>query len=280
MLCRKEYICFWLNHLSNDVFSMIQIKKLSTASFEEVMQIEGEQYRNVDGRKTLKFIVGDKGFFIKQHFGVGWREIFKNLFQFKLPVLGAKNEYLAIKKLQALKIDTMEVVGFSQQGVNPARLLSFLITEELDNTISLEQYCEEWINNKPIFLDKLYLIHQVALIVKKLHENGINHRDLYICHFLMKKNVEISKERPLFLIDLHRAQLRTKVPERWLVKDLAALYFSSMNIKLTQRDFLRFVRVYSGRTLRSVFEDERKLWDKVEAKARILNGMPESKKKR
>jgi hypothetical protein len=43
------------------------------------------------------------------------------------------------------------------------------------------------------------------------------------------------------LIDLHRAQLRKKTPRRWVVKDVAGLYFSVMDIGLTQRDLFRFV---------------------------------------
>ncbi|KAF3984675.1 MAG: lipopolysaccharide core heptose(I) kinase RfaP [Methylococcales symbiont of Hymedesmia sp. n. MRB-2018] len=259
---------------------MIQINQLKNASFEEIMQIDGDVYRNVNGRKTLLFYIDNKGFFIKQHFGIGWWEILKNLSQLKLPVLGAKDEYLAIQKLKSLDIDTMQIVGFSQRGINPAKLQSFLITEELDNTISLEDYCGKWVNKKPAYKDKLFLINKIATMVKKLHENGINHRDLYICHFLMKKNSQPEDKRQLFLIDLHRAQLRKTVPKRWLIKDLAALYFSAMNIGLTDRDFLRFIKIYRGCSLRSIFESERSLWDKVERKASILNGMPDSKKKR
>lgn len=259
---------------------MIKIKQLINLSFDEIMQIEGDVYRNVDGRKTLRFNVDNQGFFIKQHFGIGWREIFKNLSQLKFPVLGAKNEYLAINKLKALDIDTMEVVGFSQKGINPAYRRSFLITEALDNTVSLEDYCEHWSIEKPTFLDKLTLIKKVAKIVKQLHENGVNHRDLYICHFLLKKNCNITEECQLFLIDLHRMQLRKKVPERWIVKDLAAVYFSAMHIGLTRRDYLRFIRNYCGISLGKVFEDERVLWNKVEHKAKVLNRIPIRKRKR
>ena len=63
-----------------------------------------------------------------------------------------------------------------------------------------------------------------------------------------------------------------------MVKDLAALYFSAMNIGLTQRDFLRFIKNYRGRELREIFKSEIKLWDKVEQKTRVLSGMPEREK--
>ena len=248
-------------------------------SFRFFMNIQGELYRNMNGRKTLRFYIGDEGFFIKQHFGIGWKEVFKNLSQLKLPVIGAKTEYNAIRYLHDIDIDTMEVVGFSQQGINPASLKSFLITKELDDTISLEDYCVNWATQPPIFAEKLLLLRKVAAIVKRMHENGMNHRDLYICHFLMRKKNEIAEEDSrLFLIDLHKAQLRKKVPERWLIKDLSALYFSAMHIGLNNRDFFRFIKMYRGQTLREIFKTEIEFWKKVERKAGILDAMPESKK--
>lgn len=250
-------------------------------SFEMIMRLDGEIFRNVDGRKTLRFFLDNEGFFIKQHFGIGWAEIFKNILQLKLPVLSAKNEYLAIRRLEALSIDTMEIVKYEKRGLNPARIESYLITKELDNTVSLEDYCEQWIRKKPDFLEKQILIKKVGIIAKKMHENGINHRDFYICHFLLKKTDNKIEENSLIsLIDLHRAQLRDKVPERWLLKDLSALCFSAMNIGLTTRDFLRFIKWYRGNDLRNIMQQELAFWNRVEQKAAVLNNMPESKKKR
>ena len=254
-------------------------------SFEYYMNIQGEVYRDIDDRKTSRFFVDGEGFFIKQHFGIGWKEIFKNLVQLKVPIIGAKNEYEAINKLKAIHIDTMDIVGFSQQGINPAKLQSFLITRELDNTISLEDYCANWPEHPAAYKEKKLLIQKVAEIVKKMHDNGINHRDLYICHFLMKKMDNISapvceNSFRLFLIDLHRTQIRKNVPERWLVKDLGGLFFSAMDIGLTKRDLLRFIKIYRRDSLRKIFERETRFWQKVEHKAIALYGKPESKKKR
>jgi heptose I phosphotransferase len=56
------------------------------------------------------------------------KEIFKNLVQLRLPVLGAKNEWRAVQKLQQLDIPTLEIMAYGSQGCNPARLKSFLLT--------------------------------------------------------------------------------------------------------------------------------------------------------
>lgn len=244
------------------------------------MSLEGHIYREMDGRKTLQFNEKEKSYFIKIHTGVGWKEIFKNLSQLKLPVLGAKNEYLAINKLTDLRLDTMTLVCYGQQGWNPAAIESFVVTEELVETISLEDYCLKWIKSPPSFSEKKILIDKVANIVRTMHQNGVNHRDLYICHFLLKNEADITDECRLFLIDLHRVQIRAKVPERWLIKDLSALYYSAMHIGLTRGDYLRFISCYRKSLLRDVFDSERNFWKKIEQKAEILNRMPDNKKNR
>ncbi len=239
-------------------------------SFEQIMAIQGEVFRNVPRRKTLRFALDEASFFIKIHSGVGWREIFKNLTQGKLPVLGASNEYQAIRKLEDLGVDTMTVCGFGERGLNPATKQSFIITEELKNTVSLEDYCVDWPRQKPDFIFKKTLIEKIAVITRQLHENGVNHRDFYICHFLLDMKLLDSGHLTLYLIDLHRAQIRNKTPERWLLKDLAGLYFSAMDIGLTQRDLFRFLKNYRGVAIRTILDKEKPFWDKVQKKAEKL----------
>lgn len=229
--------------------------------FAKIMQLQGEVFRELEGRRTQRIQLAGKVYFIKQHFGVGWKEIFKNLLQGRLPVLSAKNEWQAIQRLEQLQIATPELSAFGCQGLNPARLQSFIITAELRDTQSLEDFCKEWKKHPPAFKIKKNLIESVAKIARTMHENGINHRDFYICHFLKRK---ADNENPkLYLIDLHRAQIRTKVPTRWLIKDLAGLYFSSKDIGLTQKDLLRFIKTYRGTQLRTIFNQEENFWLKV-----------------
>ena len=60
--------------------------------FAEVGKLDGTLVREVKSRRTLRMVIGGRSFFLKHHMGVGWREIVKNLVQFKLPILGAANE--------------------------------------------------------------------------------------------------------------------------------------------------------------------------------------------
>ncbi len=225
----------------------------------EIFKITGKIYREPPGanRRTLRFERGGEGFYLKLHWGVGWREIIKNLTSLRLPVLGAKSEWQAIRKLEQLGVETMPLAGYGQTGLNPAQQQSFVITEELAGCISLEDYCRSWPEHPPPFTQKRVLIERVAEMSRCLHENGVNHRDLYICHLLLQLPWDGQKESlHLHLIDLHRVQIRKQTPLRWVVKDIGSLHFSSMEIGLTQRDLLRFLQIYLRQPLRQIFAAE------------------------
>ncbi|HKO88161.1 MAG TPA: hypothetical protein VJU83_06530, partial [Burkholderiales bacterium] len=49
-------------------------------TFNDIISLKGVVYREVANRRTLRFELQGKSYFIKAHFGTGWREIFKNLF--------------------------------------------------------------------------------------------------------------------------------------------------------------------------------------------------------
>lgn len=251
--------------------------------FVEAEMLQGEVFRALEARKTLRFTLMDKSYFIKIHRGVGWFEIIENLLRFRLPVLGASNEYLAIKKLESLHIDTMHIAGYCSKGLNPARQQSFIITDDLINTISLEDFCMDWKTKAPDFALKYSLIKKLANISRTLHQNGVNHRDYYICHFLMDiseanrtdpENLAPENLAPenlkVSLIDLHRAQLRQNTPERWVAKDIASLYFSAMDIGLTRRDFFRFMTWYHQCSLRDCLTKHLNFWNRVELQGQKL----------
>ncbi len=239
--------------------------------FKQLFNLQGTLYREKEGRKTLRFSFNGKYYFTKIHRGVGWKEIIKNLSQLRLPVFSAQNEWNAIKRLDQFGIKTMRLVGYGKRGWNPARLQSFVIVEELENTISLEDLCGSWASSKPSYALKRALTIEVAKIARTLHENGMNHRDFYICHFLLDVSNGKDSINPnslhLYLIDLHRMKITRKTSWRNRVKDIAALYFSSMDIGLTKLDLMRFIRIYQRKPLRETLYKDRFFWWYVRRRA-------------
>lgn len=236
--------------------------------FAETDKLDGEVFRALETRRTLRFQLDDKSYFIKIHYGTTLKEVLKNLFSFRLPVLGADREWNAIHRLTEAGVDTMNGRAFGQKGWNPLRRHSFIITEDLTPTVSLEDYCANWVTQPPKFKTKQMLIQRVAEMVRKMHSIGINHRDCYICHFLLHLPfTENQQDLKISVIDLHRAQLRSSVPTRWRNKDLIGLYFSSLEIGLTQRDIFRFMKIYFDLPLRDLFKKEQRLIQITERRA-------------
>lgn len=251
------------------------------SDFNDLMSVEGEVYREAPGRRTVKFERGEKSYFIKTHTGVGWQEILKNLLYLRAPVVGALNEWHGVHRLTDLEIDTMTVAGYGIRGKNPAKRRSFIVTEALPTSVSLEDYTQSWKKSPPKskgqILFKRKVIKKIAEITRTMHENGANHRDYYLCHFLLElPDGDLEKMR-LFLIDLHRMQLRRKTPLRWKVKDVAGLYFSSLDIGLTQRDLYRFMVAYRGKSLRDTLS-ENKFWKAVSKRGLSLYRSEQSNK--
>ena len=239
--------------------------------FEEVEKLQGEVYRELDGRRTLRFEFNDKTYFAKIHRGIGWGEIAKNFLQLKKPIYGAENEWLALAKLNAIGVETMTPVAFGEKGGNPAAQHSFIITEDLTPSISLEDFCADWVSNKPNWVLKNALVNKLANITRLLTEHGVTHRDYYICHFLL----DLSKGRDglapddltTWLIDLHRAVIKAEKNWRWQVKDVGSLYFSAMDIGLTRNDLFRFMKIYSKASLRDALKKDERFWRAVTKRA-------------
>ena len=240
-------------------------------AFTAVEALQGQVYRELEGRRTLRTEVQERGYFVKIHRGIGWGEIIKNLLTAKLPVLGAAQEWQAIARLHEAGVPSMTAVAYGERGANPAQQHSFIITEELAPTTDLEQLSLNWREQPPEPRLKRALISEVAKMVGNMHRAGVNHRDCYICHFLLHTDRPVTADDfRLSLIDLHRAQTRAATPHRWRDKDLAALYFSALDIGLTRRDKLRFLQGYFQRPLRDILRDEARLLAWLERKAAKL----------
>lgn len=250
VILRDELIDAWKDQ---DVFSLVE-------------SMQGIIAREMKDRQTLRFEINGQGYYRKWHRGVGWQEIIKNYLQLRLPVLGASNEWSALNKLRVLNIPSLIPLAYGVRGKNPARQQSFIVTRELTDVIQLDHFFERY---SVSIKAKHRILVNLAVIARELHRAGINHRDFYLCHFMIKTQflVDQNLEPELYLVDLHRAQQRPQIPSRWLVKDLGGLLFSSLNLHFTRRDYFRFMRVYFAQELRAVLVDKKNLLEKITVRA-------------
>lgn len=252
---REDFRCFWQGQ----------------DAFAAAFTVRGDSVRALEQRQTLAFELGGQRYFIKRHRGARWAEIFKNLVQGRLPVISARNEYRALCALDQLGVRVPVPAAYGRRGWLPHMLASFLVTEDVGPHQSLEDLCRDWRTQPPVFALKRDLIRRVATIARTLHGNGICHRDFYLCHFLR------TSDGKLTLIDLHRALVKRHLPQRWIIKDLAGLYFSALDCGLTRRDLLRFMREYHHGALRQTLQRDAVFWRRVLHRAQRIHDREQRK---
>ena len=139
------------------------------------------------------------------------------------------------QKLAELGINVLRTICYGSQWAGAFEKRSFIITEKIPNAQSLENRLPD-IRKKKCFIDSL------AGFVRKFHDTGLRHRDLYLCHIFYSDKGEFT------LIDLHRCLRPGLLAERFRLKDIAQLYYSAPGKFITKTDRLRFYLRYAGRS--------------------------------
>ncbi len=107
---------------------------------------------------------------------------------------------------------------------------------------SLESWCGEWKIDDHEHISAL--IEPAASLIRKFHNQGFVHRDLYLAHLFFDPEADI--EDSLSLIDLQRMIEPRTLRLRWIVKDLASLNYSAPQPLVTRTHRLRWLRRYAG----------------------------------
>jgi len=156
-------------------------------------------------------------------------------------------DYTNPQQLRRLGINAPKVVCFGEEWGLLFEERSFCITEEIPNAQSLEKKLPdcfaagtttEKLKAKRDFIGKL------ADIVRRFHQSGYRHRDLYLSHIFH------DEAGRFWLIDLARTFKPSIFSERFRVKDIAQLHYSAPGRYFSQTDRMRFYKRYSdGRRL-------------------------------
>jgi heptose I phosphotransferase len=150
----------------------------------------------------------------------------------------------ASSKLAEEGINTPKTLLYGEQWGAFFEKRSFIITEKIPNAESLERKLPDCFK-KPDTVEKLKLqrgfIAQLAVFIRKFHDTGYCHRDLYFSH------VFYSDSGDFYLIDLSRAFRPVVRSQRFRIKDIAQLYYSAPAKNFSITDRLRFYMSYTGR---------------------------------
>jgi len=191
-------------------------------SFASVMnERRGVLYKKNNLRSVVRIDLADKKYFLKRHFkrsNPSW----------------AFREWHNIFTLKSLGIRTMDPVAVGEKGD-----LSFIITEAVEPSERLEDLIKTGLPPER----KRKLVKMLAEMTKTLHNNGLFHKDYYTGHIFVKR---VNNKDELYLIDLQRMRRHYLFKKHWIIKDLAALVFSTYNSCLTNLDRIRFLKYYLG----------------------------------
>jgi hypothetical protein len=109
------------------------------------------------------------------------------------------------------------------------------------------------------------MIEPAADLAAKLHAAGLHHRDLYLCHFMAKMD---GAAVDLKLIDTTRVRrLPRWFCRRWLVKDLAQFWYSTLNLPITDAQRSAWLEKYASA---GQLSDTASLRRAIERKARSI----------
>jgi hypothetical protein len=92
------------------------------------------------------------------------------------------------------------------------------------------------------------LLEPTAAMAARLHNAGLHHRDLYLCHFFARLGGQGGRPE-LRLIDAARVRAlpRFLTRRRWIVKDLAQFWYSTLALAVTDEQRERWMADYSAR---------------------------------
>ena len=184
-------------------------------------------------------------------------------------------EWLNAQQLAAADVATAKPAAFGQMMLGPWEWRSFVLLDEVEGE-SLERWVPKHLAPADRESDlgrRRVLVDQLARFVARFHRSGFVHRDLYLSHlFIMCSEAGVpalAGDGVVFtLIDLQRVFRPRWRRRRWVVKDLAALNYSTPWDRVGWFERLRFLCRYARACGR--FGSARRLASLIEAKtARI-----------
>jgi len=116
---------------------------------------------------------------------------------------------------------------------------SFIVTEDLSGFSPADKRVQEGLP-----FDRL--LAPTAELTARLHRAELHHRDLYLCHFMIRADAPATME--IRLIDAARVRPLPGVltRRRWIVKDLSQFWFSTLALNISDAQRQQWLRHYCG----------------------------------
>jgi hypothetical protein len=243
-------------------------RELGLTSIEAVFNFQGDENLHkaniAKHRSRLKFELGDlnKTLFLKRYDNPPKFTQLKNWLTRQSKASTADYDRLPPQELKASGIDAPKTVAYGSEWGGFFEKRSFMVMENIENGVSLEEKLPECFYDLAIDSShkmRCEFINKLADFTRKFHDTGYRHRDYYLCHIFLVN------EKDFCLTDMHRSFKPGFLSERYRLKDITQLHYSSPGDIISQADRLRFYLRYSGKDRPD--DCDRKFLRKVKAKA-------------
>ena len=207
-------------------------------SFDEYMALQGgRRVTKKRGRTVFAIEVDGEPWYLKRHTPPRmfdavrlWREYGRNISH-------ARAEWEANARLCALGMHVVPLVVMGER----AGAGSFIATAELPHGRSLEALLAQ----QPALTQpaRCELARRLGSLAFKLHDAGLVHRDFYLGHLYIVG--DLGGTYRIHLLDAQRLRHGAVPGNRWSLKDLTALHFSSLPLgAIRPKDRLRVLHHY------------------------------------
>lgn len=234
------------------------LREANLGSFRQVMETtQGTCLRALKDRENWKLELHDphqqpRAAYLKKHH-------VKDVGSWLRAKMGAQRTTTAgsvearnVERLRRAGIPAMHVIAYGEKLHESGLSESFVLTEELSGHTQLDHFLRDRFalrrpgprNQESV--DLRTLLYDVAVVARRFHVLGYNHRDFYCCHFFIREPEPGTFE--VNLIDLQRVEHRRRLRRRWVVKDLAQLSYSAPPEHISNTDQMAFAKRYFGVT--------------------------------
>ncbi len=175
------------------------------ASFEALWKVPARAFKVKRDREIRLLELDGRRLFLKRYFRFGCLEL----------RTGAEREWWAARELARRGFGVPEPVAFGlERGIRPRRALSVFLEAP---GVRLEDLFRD---SPDSFRE---LIPPLVETAARFHAQGFSHQDFYLCHFFWDGT-------RLVMIDLQRVRWARKPKPRWIIKDLAELFYSARQV--------------------------------------------------
>ena len=167
----------------------------------------------------------------------------KNWLSHRRRISCASCEVEPIRELPAAGVCTPKVIAYGRQWGTLCEKRSFIITEKIPDAEALERKLPDCFNDPPTtenLKSRRDFVARLASFVRKFHNTGYCHRDLYFSHIFCRT------DGTFCLIDLARSFKPALMHPRFLIKDIAQIHYSAPAAHFSGSDRLRFYLAYTA----------------------------------